>query len=120
MDNNMFNSSFNTFGQQSYNAHNYGIDTNVVLVTSLEEAIMRTTRPNSERVYFHQTLPVFYRVKVDFDGRKSYQEFPYGQPDVSANTPVIKSDLQPILARLEALEGKIIGEVVTADEKSNG
>lgn len=117
----MSNYSSNSFGQQSYVPYNtYGSDTNVILVTSLEEAVMRSTRPNSETVYFHQSLPIFYRVKVEFDGRKAYQEFSYNQSSNTAGAPLTQLDLQPLIARISTLESKILGEAVTNDAKSDG
>lgn len=85
----------------------YGTRTNILRVTSLEEAIMRTTEPGSDMMYIHQDKDILYRVKVDFDGKKSWGEFPIvvpTQPDVS---PVTKDDLKSILDRVEALEKKI-------------
>lgn len=110
--------TFNQFGQQSYNPYG-SFSTNIVLVTSLEEAIMRTTKPGSDMVYFNQNGTEFYRIKVEYDGRKFSQTFPYGSPTMSADSPVVKADLQPILTRLEALETKIAGGTV-ADDKPNG
>ena len=86
-----------TAAQPQYQAP---LNTNIILVTSLEEAVMRTTRPFSDMIYFNQNGGVFYRVKVEGDGRKSYQEFPYQ----SSSQP--KSELSDLIARIEALEAK--------------
>lgn len=49
--------------------------TNVPLVTSLTEAMSRTTELNSDTFYADQDKPVIYRVSVDMQGRKSYRTF---------------------------------------------
>ena len=78
--------------------------TNIVYVTSVEEALMRTTQRNCEAVYFHQDQPVFYRVKVDGEGRKMWQSFNYNLPNPDLTTPATKADLASICERLEKLE----------------
>ena len=78
--------------------------TNVILVTGIEEALMKSTERNSEYVYFNQDKPVFYRVKVDMEGRKAWQEFPYVTPDPNASIPVTKADLESFNKRLSKLE----------------
>ena len=97
--------------------YNYGSSynvpvTNIEYVTSLEEAIMRTNVRGSDKVYFKQDGGVFYRVKMDMDGRKSWAEFPYSVPNVDTSRPVMISDLQPIFDRLEKLEKSMPVEVV--------
>ena len=49
--------------------------TNVPLVTSLTEAMSRTTELNSDTFYADQDNPFIYRVSVDMQGRKSYRTF---------------------------------------------
>lgn len=49
--------------------------TNVPLVTSLTEAMSRTTELNSDTFYADQDKPVIYRVSVDMQGRKTYKTF---------------------------------------------
>ena len=107
----MFN-NFNSQWQGPYKypsdaAQPYGMHTNIIRVTSLEEAIMRTTQPGSDMMYIHQDKDILYRVKVDFDGKKSWGEFPIvvpTQPDIS---PITKDEFKAILDRVEALEKKI-------------
>ena len=89
----------------------YGVHTNIVRVTSLEEAIMRTNERGSDMMYIHQDKDILYRVKVDFDGKKSWGEFPIVVPNQTDNAPATKSDIQALTARIEALEGKAFTEV---------
>ena len=114
-----------TFGQQTnpyYNpAQQYGASiqaypynapyTNMVFVTSVEEALYKATQRNSDVVFFDQDRPVFYRVKVDSDGRKSWMQFEYVAPDAAKNAPVTKSEFQEFVARLEAVEKSLNPEV---------
>ena len=105
-------SNFDSYihNQYSNQPWNFLQNTNVNLVTSLEEALMRTNMRNSDMVYFHQDQNVFYRVKVDQDGRKSWMQFNYQMPDPNANVPATKADLLDIENRLRRLEdGKLNG-----------
>ena len=107
----MFNPSINNFGQQSYTT--YSNNSNIVLVTSLEEAVLKTVRPGSDMVYFNQNGGTFYRVKVEFDGRKTYQEFTYSLPEPVVNpTPVSREEFQEVIGRLKTLEEKLNREDV--------
>ena len=78
--------------------------TNVILVTGIEEALMKSTERNSDYVYFNQDKPVFYRVKVDADGRKAWQEFPYNPPNPSNNLPATQADIAKLNERLDRIE----------------
>lgn len=49
--------------------------TNVPLVTSLTEAMSKTTELNSDTFYADQDKPFIYRVSVDMQGRKTYRTF---------------------------------------------
>lgn len=101
------------YGQQiSNNA------TNIIRVTSLEEAVMRTTARGSDMVYFDQDRDVFYRVKVDWDGKKSWAEFQFSLPAQVDNTPVLRNDFQALVAKVEQLEAMLKGGAV--DGKSDG
>lgn len=53
---------------QPYN--NIPVKTNKLFVTSVDEAINRSTEFNTETIYFHQDLPIMYEVAVDGKGRK--------------------------------------------------
>ncbi len=79
-------------------------NTNVMFVTSPEEALIKTNMRNSDMVYFDQDKNVFYRVKVDMEGRKSWAQFTYALPDQEDNTPATKADIATLLQRIETLE----------------
>lgn len=97
---------------QTYPSYGYGQPvTNMVFVTSVEEALYKATQRNSDVVFFDQDKPVFYRVKVDGDGRKSWMQFEYAAPDAAKNAPVTKSEFQEFVARLEAVEKSLNPEV---------
>lgn len=89
--------------------------TNAIFVTSLEEALIKTTERNSDIIYFHQDKNEFYRIKVDMEGRKSWAAFTYSFPDQEDNTPATKADIMKLLTRIEALE--VSKEVKTATRK---
>lgn len=106
------------FGQQNNSYYGYGQPvsslppmTNMVFVTSIEEALYRATQRNSDMVFFDQDRPIFYRVKVDNDGRKSWMQFEYAAPDVAKSTPVTQAEFQSFIARLEAIEKSLNPEV---------
>lgn len=92
-------------------------NTNVLRVTSLEEAIMKTNARGSEMVYFHQTKDEFYVVRVDINGNKSWQTFPYSVPNANVNAPVNRAEFDALAAKLAELEAKLNGGVVN---ESNG
>lgn len=114
MNNGNFDRSMYSSGQSAWatptysNNNNSGwqpqLTTNVVLVTSLEDALMRSNTRNSDMMYVHQDQPIIYRVKVDLEGRKSWAQFPYSIPDQNANVPATKADIQELLTRIETLE----------------
>ena len=101
----------------SYPSNQMPLNTNLAFVTSLDEALARSNSRGSDIVYFHQDKDIFYRVKVDMEGRKSWMEFAYTSPNPALTTPATKADIQELLVRIEKLEGK--GEVST-DAQSNG
>lgn len=80
------------------------ITSNVITVTSLEEAIMRSTTRNSDMTYFHQDQNIFYRVKVDMEGRKTWAQFNYNVPDPNTNVPATRADIQALADRIVKLE----------------
>lgn len=99
----MFNQNWNN---QSYYSQPV---TNIVYVTGPEEAVMRATQRNSENVYFDQSQPVFYRVKVDFDGRKSWAAFPYTVDDttnVNSGT-VTREEFNVLVNDIKELKSKL-------------
>ena len=108
-NNTNFNNSFNSWDRPT---------SNIQYVTSLEEALSRSNMRNSENVYFHQDQPIFYRIKVEPDGRKYWQEFPYGSPKQVDNTPVVKQDLVDLEGRIKNIENLLFREV--NNEQPNG
>ena len=108
---NNFDQSFNPSWQSTQYGWNAGyqtpFSTNIVYVTSPEEALMKTVQRNCEVVYFHQDRSEFYRVRVDNDGKKMWQAFNYASPNPEASAPVFKSDIAGILDRLKSVEDKI-------------
>ena len=93
-------------------------NTNVLRVTSLEEAIMKTNARGGEMVYFNQSKDEFYNVRVDMNGNKSWQVFSYCIPNPNANIPVTRADLDGVLERLAKLEAKSQEVMSNADGQS--
>lgn len=83
------------------------MNTNVYKVTSLDEAIMKTNARNSEMVYFNQGKDEFYCIRVDMNGNKTWQIFSYSIPNVNNNIPVMKSDYDALVSRLEGVEARL-------------
>lgn len=88
--------------------------TNVPLVTSLTEAMSRTTELNSDTFYADQDKPVIYRVSVDMQGRKTYKTFEITDVteqavEQSVQTVAPNIDLSAYATKedLKALENKI-------------
>lgn len=92
-------------------------NTNVLRVPSLDEAIMKTNTRGSEMVYFHQTKDEFYVVRVDVNGNKSWQTFPYTAPNANVNAPVNRAEFDALAAKLAELESKLNGGLTN---ESNG
>lgn len=122
----MFNDNYNDPYGQWNNAMNYDNtsvqrnsrfntmlqNTNVLRVTSLDEAIMKTNARGSEMVYFHQNKDEFYVVRVDVNGNKSWQTFPYTVPNTAVNNTVNRAEFDALAAKLAELETKLNGGVV--------
>ena len=116
--------NFNNPGYSPYNyASSFGFpsqpNTNAIFVTSLEEAVMRTTARPSDMVYFHQNGDYFYRVKVDMDGRKTWAQYRYTLPDQTVTVPVTKADIQAIEDRLKQLEEKLASKEEPSNAKKS-
>lgn len=111
MNNNYFNNGYSMGASYGSNVFNpYGLmNTNVVRVTSLEEAIMQTTKRPSDMVYFNQDKDEFYNVKIDHEGRKTWATFTYTLPNPDTNIPASRAEVLAITSRLEALEAKLGG-----------
>ena len=108
----MFN-NYNPWQSSPYSGQDnsgYGslnrMNSNVVRVTSLEEAIMKSNSWDSEMVYFHQDKNEFYTVRVDANGNKSWQTFSYNIPTNAACAPVTREEYDALVARVAALEPK--------------
>lgn len=70
--------------------------TNVPLVTSLTEAMSRTTELNSDTFYADQDKPFIYRVSVDMQGRKTYRTFELTdvtEQNISQSAPTVAPDI---------------------------
>lgn len=98
--------NFNTINYNPMNDYSQPL-TNITFVTSIEEALFRASSRNSEMVFFHQDKPVFYRIKVDMEGRKSWAQYDYGTKPVEENTPVTRAEISEIMKKITALEEKL-------------
>lgn len=102
----------NSFDNHFMNAQrqrwNMNLNTNVYLVTSLEEALMRTNTCPSDMVYFHQDLDIMYRVKVDEAGRKTWGQYNISMNDPNNNIAVTRGDLKELNDRILKLENMVI------------
>lgn len=90
--------------------------TNVPLVTSLTEAMSKSTELNSDTFYADQDNPFIYRVSVDMQGRKTYRTFELKdvtEQTVTASAPAVTSEIDlssyATKADLKGLEDKIMG-----------
>lgn len=82
--------------------------TNVLRVTSLEEAIMRTSTAGSDVVYFHQDKDVFYRIRVDMNGNKTWKAFAFTVAEGDASSAsVSRNELTPLVERISELERRL-------------
>lgn len=101
-----FNNSWN---QGRYNTSAPPRNTNVVLVTGPDEAVMRT--PNdADMLYIDQSRPVMYRVVADMWGRKSLAEYPYVVPTVDNSAPVTRAEFDSLVAKVTSLMPKEVSE----------
>ena len=99
MDNNVFNSGSN------FNSYNYSsqLESNIIRVTSLEEAIMRTPNRPCDVVFFNQDKDEFYRVKVDYYGKKIWSTFNFSAPNNEDFAPVTRSEFKELVAKVDSL-----------------
>lgn len=91
--------------------------TNKSYVTSLEEALLKTTERNSDMIHFHQDKNEFYCVKVDMEGKKSWAVFTYNVPNPDENVPATRADILALVARIEALESAKPAKVAPKQKK---
>lgn len=94
-----------------YSPMSYQPATNVIYVSSLDEALMRTDARNADMIYFDQDKDVFYRIKVDMDGRKTWAQFNYTVPNNKENIPATKADIDQLLTKIQRLEQRVLVEV---------
>ena len=98
-----YGSYYNTQQRQSVNSNNYSqqFQTNKILVTGPEEALMRVNQQNCLFVCFNQNKPEMYEVRVDNEGRKNIDT--YYLTTTLNNT----NDYEARLKRLEAIVFKL-------------
>ena len=98
---------------------NWGMQprTNKILVTSLDEAIAKSNERNSELVYFDQSKPLIYIVKVDMTGVKSWAQLEYSTGAQDTNSPATKSDIAALTGKIEALVAKLEPETPKRKKK---
>lgn len=88
--------------QGAYNAPPPPRNTNVILVTGPDEAVMRT--PNdADMLYIDQAKPVMYRVVADMWGRKSLAEYPYVVPNTEDTAPVSRAEFDTLVEKVNSL-----------------
>lgn len=113
-------SNYNQNMGNNFNSYNYKyspqINSNVLRVTTLEEAVMRTTMPGSDMVYFNQDKDEFYRVKVDFEGKKCWATFMFTAPKPLQAVPVDSSEIESLKERLRIIEDKLL---IKKEDNSN-
>ncbi len=104
----MYNQGNTGWRQPSWNAvPNWQpqVNTNVAYVTGLDEALIKTNMRNSDMIYFDQDKNIFYRVKVDIEGRKTWAAFEYVVPKQEEEaTPATKAEIAALVERIENLE----------------
>ena len=93
------------------------LTSNKILVTSLDEAIAKSSIRNSETVYFHQSQPVIYIVRIDMNGVKSWAQLDYSTGQQDTNAPATKADITALNTKLEALMSKFGASEPTKKKK---
>lgn len=102
MFNNYQNNYPNNFQNGNSNVVQAVRNTNIIFVTSANEAVMRT--PNdADMVYIDQNRPVMYRVVADMWGRKSLAEYPYNVPSTEEPATVSRTEFNELVAKVEGL-----------------
>ena len=113
---NGFNSNWQNPASSWQQSYQPPMSTNVSMVTGLEEALYKSNAKNTESIHFHQSLPEFYRIRVDNFGQKTWQTFTYESPKANNDTPVTRADFDALVQRIERLENKEVAPNV----ESNG
>jgi len=99
----MYNNYGQGWGPQNTYAPTTPRNSNVILVTGPDEAVMKT--PNdADMLYIDQNKPIMYRVVSDMFGRKSLAEYPYVVPSSDNTAPVTRAEFESLVARISALE----------------
>lgn len=104
--------NFNPAPQQQPQVNNLPPKTNIMPVTSLQDAMLRPAEPNSVMVYADQDKPLLYRIHTDWNNRKTtetlsvapYVEAPAPQnPQVDFSCFATKEELKALQEKLDAL-----------------
>ncbi len=96
--------------------------TNKLVVTSLDEAMMRSSELNSDTVYFDQNKDVLYNVKVDSRGYKTCDTYKVSKADAAdSNTSnneilAIKTNMTELSNRVDMLTSKLQELLKPAEE----
>lgn len=96
--------------------------TNKLVVTSLDEAMMRSSELNSDTVYFDQNKDVLYNVKVDSRGYKTCDTYKVSKADAAdSNTSnneisAIKANMTELSNRVDMLTSKLQELLKPAEE----
>ena len=86
------------------------VNTNVSLVTSLEEALIKSTVRGSDTVHFHQSKDVFYRIRVDWDGRKYWKELSYQDAQTKIEQDYVsRGEFMQLVDRVNAMQNPAQG-----------
>lgn len=83
--------------------------TNVLPVTSLQEALSKNCELNSEIYFRDQSKPVFYVIRTNDRGYKEWAEIPYSISNSPDNSPATRADVAAIVERLVMLERIVSG-----------
>lgn len=82
------------------------VRTNKILVTSLDEALSRSTDYNSATVYFHQSEPYAFQIFTDMQGRKTPYVYKITECSVEEmQMKLTKRDMQDWKQNLENADG---------------
>lgn len=98
--------------QQSYYNTPKQQNSNKILVTSLEDALNRTSMPNSDIIYIDQDKPFIYHVVTDINGRKTYKTFELKElnPNQQSQQFATKDELKALEEKISTLFGGIKNE----------
>lgn len=104
---------YNTTNQYNYRPLNFISQTNKCYVDSYTEVACYQLPPNASYIFIDKTKPLIYEKMTDAYGNYTIKTFTLTEvADDNKDDTVTKSDLQSIVARLEALENKDAHEEV--------